>query len=155
MSGALTEHRKALELNPNLPDAHNYLGIALQAPGDIKGAIDELRAAVRLEPRKTSSHNNLGFVLSKAGDFSGAISEYREAIRLDPYDPRCHFNLAQALKDSGRLQEALEAIERCRAVAAGRQDWHRITAEFRDLIQREIRQRAPSADELPPQLFTP
>jgi tetratricopeptide (TPR) repeat protein len=155
MSGALAEHRKALELDPNLSDAHNYLAIALQKSGDIRGAIEELKVAIQLSPKISSAHNNLGYMLSEAGDLPGAIKEYAEATRLDPYDPRYHINLATALKDSGRLQEALAAIERGHAVAAGRPDSQRATAELRDVIQREIRLRAPAGGELPPKVFTP
>ena len=38
LDGAIAEYRKALAINPDLADAHNNLGVALEAKGD-KGSL--------------------------------------------------------------------------------------------------------------------
>jgi hypothetical protein len=60
---AIQHYRAALSVNPSYAPAHNNLGAALAARGDLGGAIDEYRKAVELKPDYAEAHNNLGGAL--------------------------------------------------------------------------------------------
>jgi tetratricopeptide (TPR) repeat protein len=75
-----------LRLQPDNPQAHNNLGIALLAmPGQMANAIAEYEAALRIRPDFADAHYNLGLALSKtSGRLPDAISECELALRIDP-----------------------------------------------------------------------
>src|SRR5204862_281994 len=57
MDEAITHWRRALELDPNNPDAHINLAAALRDRGDIDAALLHARRAVELSPRPESYLN--------------------------------------------------------------------------------------------------
>ena len=58
MDGAIAEYREALRLNPNLAEAHNNLGVALERKGDRQGALEEYRAAYTRDPEDATNRQN-------------------------------------------------------------------------------------------------
>jgi Flp pilus assembly protein TadD len=57
---AIAVYREALRLNPDDPQVHNGLGVALaQTPGRMPEAIAQFRAALRLQPDYPEARNNL------------------------------------------------------------------------------------------------
>jgi superkiller protein 3 len=53
------EFRQAVSLDPLNAQAHNDLGYALYAKGDMLSAINEFRLALRINPRLGEARNNL------------------------------------------------------------------------------------------------
>ncbi len=98
---AVKEYREAFLTNPNYPEAHNNLGIALGDEGKLDEAIAEYREALRINPRFALSRYNLGEALRQQGDRAGAAREFRDFLRLAPGNP-----------------EWKEKIERARSVLA-------------------------------------
>jgi tetratricopeptide (TPR) repeat protein len=107
--------QKAIAINEHNPVAHNNLGFALLAQGNVDHAIVEFKRAIALDPRYALPHVNLGLALSQKGLADKAIDEYRRASQLDPHTPLAHNNLGFALKEQGRIDEAI--IEYRRAIA--------------------------------------
>ena len=66
---AIESHRKAIELKPNLAEAHSDLGLALANAGRIREAIPEHFRAVELNPESARIHSNLVFSLHYHPDF--------------------------------------------------------------------------------------
>ncbi len=66
--------------------AHQALGNALRAKGDLAGAVAEYRSALEIDEARAATHRQLGIVLQGLGDLAGAIQEYRRAIALQPGD---------------------------------------------------------------------
>jgi serine/threonine protein kinase/Tfp pilus assembly protein PilF len=77
---------KALELDPNLADAHRVRGsIAMNHDWDRKGAADGFAKALELSPGSASAHlSNAWRLLLLERQFDDAIVELEEAERLDP-----------------------------------------------------------------------
>jgi TolB-like protein len=77
---------KALELNPNLAEAHNAMGKILNADEiDLQKSIREYQRAIELSPNYAGAHHWLGNgPLSGLARFDEAIAEGRRSTELDP-----------------------------------------------------------------------
>jgi hypothetical protein len=51
--------RTALQFNPQDPDAHNVLGVALASQGRIEQAVAEFQTALRIDPQHQPARNNM------------------------------------------------------------------------------------------------
>ncbi len=106
---AITNYRKAIELNPDLAEAHCGLGFALQSQGNLDAAIECHRKALAIKPDFAGAHSNLGLALQSQGNLDAAIESYRRAIQIQPNFADAHFNLALALKQQGNPDEAINS----------------------------------------------
>jgi tetratricopeptide (TPR) repeat protein len=104
---ALSYSRVAVALRPDAAGAHNTLGNALRANGDVDGAVAEFRKAIELDPKFALPHHNLGNALRAGGDVDEAITEFRKAIELDPRYSHPHHNLGLALREKGDVDGAI------------------------------------------------
>ena len=79
---------RAVELDPNLAEAHVALGIVrLEYDFDWEGAEAACRRAIELKPSLAGAHLCLGAHLAAAGRTEEAITEVGIAQRLDPLSP--------------------------------------------------------------------
>src|SRR5882724_3555195 len=89
--------RQIIGARPGNADAHNILGVTLNAQGKHDEAITMLRRAIKLAPQATSIHANLGEVLRQHGQRDEAAAALELAVKLDE-------NNAQALNNLGIIQ---------------------------------------------------
>ena len=108
--------RKAIAINPNLPDAYNNLGNALKEKGDLQAAIDAYRQALVIKPHYAEAYSNLGIALQDQGDLQAAIDAYRQALVIKPDYPEAYNNLGNALKKQDNLQAAIDAYRQALAI---------------------------------------
>jgi tetratricopeptide (TPR) repeat protein len=108
---ALRHLRRALDVNPNLADAHLALGNALAAAGQ-PGAEREYQAAVKLSPDLAEAYLNLGSLLSQQPERrQEARMQYRASLRIRPNYAEAHYNLGTALLDvPGRNLDAVSHL---------------------------------------------
>jgi tetratricopeptide (TPR) repeat protein/serine/threonine protein kinase len=101
-------YRAALALRPDEATAHNNLGNALRAKGQLDEAIAEYKEAIRLKKDDPKAHSNLGALLcDEKHDYDGAITAFRVALRIKKDLPWAHNNLGNALRAKGQLDEAI------------------------------------------------
>jgi tetratricopeptide (TPR) repeat protein len=91
--------RRALRLDPDLPETHVNLGSALSLLGNRAGAIAALSDAIRLRPGSAAAHGNLASILYANGDFDQAKEHFERAIRGDPKDAVARYNYGRALAE--------------------------------------------------------
>jgi tetratricopeptide (TPR) repeat protein len=103
-------YRHALELDPDLADAHLNLGRLEHEAGELGRAEAHYRDAVRLAPEDPTSHFNLGVLLEDRGRPEEAILAYRQAIVRDPDAGDAHYNLGLLLESRGRKSEAIRHL---------------------------------------------
>jgi protein O-GlcNAc transferase len=106
-------YRRALELKPDYPEAHNNLGIALAEQGQLDEAMAAYRRALELKPDYPEAHNNLGNALKgRRGPARRSHRRVSPGARTQTRLPEAHNNLGNALKDQGQLDEAMAAYRR-------------------------------------------
>lgn len=97
-AGALEILKKALDLDPKVPDAHFYYGLIAFETGDEKLGDSEIKAAIQLgrewknyyEPRAVANY------YADAGKFDEAIGLYLESLALGPKDLETRIKLGAA-----------------------------------------------------------
>ena len=75
---------KMVELFPDLPGAHNNLGVFYARLGDWEKATGEYRRAIELDESTYEAHKNLGLVYAKQGLLEEAHEHYQMAIDSKP-----------------------------------------------------------------------
>jgi TolB-like protein/Tfp pilus assembly protein PilF len=106
---ALPAAQRALELEPELAEAHASLGLIHHNRGDLDAAEAALNRALELNTGYTMAHVWHGLVLTTQGRYREAAARNREALRLDPLSPIVNTN---AGFDALRFGDEAEAAAR-------------------------------------------
>jgi tetratricopeptide (TPR) repeat protein len=109
---AITEIKKAIELNPSLPTVHTVYARALMGAGDQESAVRELRRAVVASPNDFEANLELGALLRRDERHTDAALYLRRAVELRPQDPTARFGLAGTLLSLGDLEESRRLLEK-------------------------------------------
>lgn len=83
-SGAAVEFRRAVELNPNSPSAHQWYATYLLLVGRFDEAVVELEAAQELDPLSFQIRVNLAVVFSYKCRYERALDQLRKAVEINP-----------------------------------------------------------------------
>jgi serine/threonine protein kinase/Tfp pilus assembly protein PilF len=110
-AGAEREFRRAIDLNPSYPYAHQWYAELLTCTGRIDEAIQQNRKAVELEPFAPILHVNLSLPYMVAGRFSDAEQEIRKTLDMEPGYPIGHYGHAQLLVRENKFDEAVTEME--------------------------------------------
>ncbi|KAG8300671.1 hypothetical protein J6590_071231 [Homalodisca vitripennis] len=104
---AIDTYRRAIELQPNFPDAYCNLANALKEKGQVVEAEECYNTALRLCPSHADSLNNLANIKREQGYIEEATRLYLKALEVFPEFAAAHSNLASVLQQQGKLNEAL------------------------------------------------
>ena len=111
-------------LEPDNPEAHASLAVALRRLGRLDEAVAALRQAIRLAPGRAAAHADLGHALAGLGRLAEAAAAFHEAARRDPGDADAHANLGAALLGLNRFGEAAAACAEAVRLAPGHANAH-------------------------------
>jgi adenylate cyclase len=108
----LANSEKALQLVPDLAEAHASRGVALYTAGESKEASAALARAIELDPVLFGAHYFYGLVLRELGDWDRAASALQRAaeLRSDDFGSLCV--LADVYAAQGRHAESGAAARR-------------------------------------------
>jgi tetratricopeptide (TPR) repeat protein len=104
---ATAEAKKALEINPGLPLAHELLGEAELARGDVAAAIKELEAERKVNPLDGDLYDRLGDAYLRSGDYVKAQQSLNRAVLLEPSATGPYILLGQTFL---KLNEPIQAL---------------------------------------------
>ena len=104
--------RKALELNPALPLAHQLLGEIALAKADLPLAVSELEMERKLNPLNGVMYDRLGDAYVRNGQFDQARVVLNKAILLEPNTTGPYILLGEALIKLGEPIQALHYLNR-------------------------------------------
>ncbi|HKX00336.1 MAG TPA: tetratricopeptide repeat protein [Bryobacteraceae bacterium] len=111
-AGALAELKRAVELNPKLPDVYSYYGMALLHTGDTSGAADAFRKELASNPNDFTANLELGALERQDQDYDPAVAHLKHALDLRPGDPGARYQIAAANFSLGKVDEARVELEK-------------------------------------------
>jgi len=109
--------RQMLSHNAGIADAHNILGVSLNALGQVKDGVAEIRRAIKLAPAISAYHANLGEVLRLRGELGEATVALMEAVKLDPRNAQAHNNLGIVHYERKDYEKAVASYRQAIALA--------------------------------------
>jgi serine/threonine-protein kinase len=86
--------QKALELDPELAEAHMSLALALVAAYDWRNGLKEFDRSLELNPNLAFAYELQAWTLNGLGRFDEAIAKTRKAVELDPLNPFFQMSLS-------------------------------------------------------------
>jgi tetratricopeptide (TPR) repeat protein len=110
-TAAIESFDRAIELDPNLVDAHYNKGISLQHIFDFEGARASYLNCIRIKPEFFQAHINLGTIAELNQNFESALSHYLSALNLKQDSALLHFNLANTYKALNRVDLSLKSYD--------------------------------------------
>jgi tetratricopeptide (TPR) repeat protein len=110
-SGALADLKRAVELNPALPDAHAYYGLALLGTGDQQSARQAFQQELEINPNNFEANLRLGFLLRLDQDYAAAMPYLARALEVRPGDFGVRFQIASAEMALGQTEKAQTDLE--------------------------------------------
>jgi tetratricopeptide (TPR) repeat protein len=114
---------RALELSPDLPEAHAARAFALFQLGRLDEGAGEFRTAIAMDPRQGEARYFYGRQCFQQGAFTEAAHWFEESARVqENFEAR--FFAAQAFEAAGQRDEATGAYRRALEVAQGHLEQH-------------------------------
>ena len=109
---AMESYQRAVEINPNLPDA--YLGLA--ATYFINEKVDEaikyFKKAIEINPNYVAAHYNLGSLYEYTGQIDEAIASFEKTVEIDPNFKEAYMNLGDLYVEKGDRDKAIKAYQK-------------------------------------------
>ena len=116
---ALAAFKQALQMDPELAEAHFRLGLTHDALGQsqeaqeaYKTAIDKYKRQLAKNDDDAEAHYNLGQAYAGRSLYSEAVTEYRKATKLKSDDTDIYYDLGEALSKLARYDEAVAAFSK-------------------------------------------
>lgn len=101
--------QKALELDNELPEAHNSLAeLMYRFDRDWAGAEREFKRALELDPNYAPAHHWYSMYLVFVGRTQQGLAEAQKAYELDPLSPVVGANLAKKMQENGQYDKAID-----------------------------------------------
>jgi tetratricopeptide (TPR) repeat protein len=117
LEGAETYSRKALELAPELAEAHASRGFAVSLSRHYDQAQREFETAIRLNPKLYEAHYLYARACFQEGKLEEAVQHYEDASRVRPEDYQALLLMPAPLTGLGRKAEAQAVLRRGLQVA--------------------------------------
>ncbi len=113
--------RKALEIDGDDAEAHDFLGVALAQQGQLEDAVYRHMCAASLQHHRPLTHINLGMALAKLNQVDWAIQAFKVAAGQAPDQPLPHEMLARLYRQAkGDTAAAREHEQLARRLSAQR-----------------------------------
>jgi serine/threonine-protein kinase len=109
-TGAEADFKKALELNPRYPTAHQWYASFFVQLGDFAAARQEIEQAQQLDPLSPIISSNAGFYSYLQRRYDDAIEQYKKTLEIDPQFWVAHHYLALAYAKKGMHRQAIEEL---------------------------------------------
>jgi TolB-like protein/thioredoxin-like negative regulator of GroEL/predicted Ser/Thr protein kinase len=116
-SGAESEFKRAVELNPSSSTAHLWYGNHLAKMGRLEEAARELRKAQELEPLSLRINTTVGWQFYLRHQYDQAIDQLRKTLEMDPNFAPARWTLEDVYVQTGMYKEFLAEEEKALSLA--------------------------------------
>ena len=107
---AIAACRKALEIHPDLAEAHKVWGNCLQKKGLIAEALGQYAKALEIDPDLAEVYSNMGSLFAKQKNWNQAINYFQQALNINPRMASTHRNLARIWENLNNKERAEEHL---------------------------------------------
>jgi len=114
---ALTYAKKAAIMSPSSAAAELLVGKVEKSRKKYQEAVNAIAEAVKMAPDWWEAWYALGSTYEAAGDKANAEKAYRVLVEKHPKNPDSYMTLASFLADEGRKSEAIELLDKLRALS--------------------------------------
>ena len=111
-AGAEREFKRAIELNPNYPQAHHWYAIYLVWSGRTNEGLAEVRRAQELDPLSLPINMTVGWLLCDAQRTDEGIDQLRKTLEMDPAFVVAHVRLGYCYERKGAYDGAIAESQR-------------------------------------------
>ncbi len=118
-NAAEKEYKRALELDPNSPDALEFYAHVLSTTGRHAEALEKIKLARELDPVNLRVNAIEGMLLLYAGQTDEAIARLQKTLELDPNFRMANMMAARAYIEKGMFAEAIAATRKSRELFPG------------------------------------
>ena len=108
---AIVNFKKALNLNPNLLHAYNYIGNALQERKQFDEAITYYQKAIQINPDDPTAYMNLGILYQNIKQHDESIIHFKKVIELHPNLSIAYDYMGLSLALQGKIEQAYESYQ--------------------------------------------
>lgn len=116
-SAAENAAKKALELKPDLPQAHMAMGfVYYYVHRDYAAALYQFDQAQRDLPNNANIIAAIAYIWRRQGDLQKALAELNNAAILDPHNPRWPYNIGLTLMYLRHYKKAEQQFDRALAI---------------------------------------
>ena len=122
MQGAVSALKRAVQIDPKRPDAHDMLGSAMLSLGFGSEAKQQFELALRADPGYIDARYNLARVLARERKFGEAAAQFEQVARAFPSSARIQDEYGVLLAQSGRRAEALKQFDAALAIDPSYED---------------------------------
>jgi TolB-like protein/DNA-binding winged helix-turn-helix (wHTH) protein/Flp pilus assembly protein TadD len=122
-TGAEREFRRAIQLDPQYPTAHQWYAESLSWQGRFDEALAESERARQLDPLSPIIATDHGAILYESRQYESALKEYRSVTELDPTFSHAADSMIQVYLQLGRYDEAMNGVSRWAARTEGPWIW--------------------------------
>jgi len=133
----LVDLKKAVDLNPQLPDVFSYYGLALLATGDTAAAANAFHKELESNPNDFVANLQSGVLLKQDQKYDEARQSFARALRVRPGDPGVRYQLATLDVMEGNLAQACSQLEQLTTESPGFVEAHVSLATVYYRLQRK------------------
>src|SRR6267142_1324896 len=139
-TGAETEFRRAIELNPNSATTHHWYGDYLANMGRSEEGLRETKRAQELDPLSLIINTTLGWQLYLARRSDQAIEQLRKVLDIDARFTPARRVLEEVYAQTGRQKEAVEEREKVVSLSGSPELAASIAEDFSKLGYKGVQQ---------------
>jgi TolB-like protein/class 3 adenylate cyclase/Tfp pilus assembly protein PilF len=110
--GAEVEFKRAIELKPIYPTAHQWYSFSLRAMGRFDEALEEIKVAQAQDQRSLIIATSMGGTYYFARQYDEAISQLQQIIEKDPNFTTAHLYLGRAFEQKKMYDQAIAEFQK-------------------------------------------
>jgi serine/threonine protein kinase/Tfp pilus assembly protein PilF len=119
-AAAEREYKRAIELNPNYPNARSWYAVYLMAAGRFDEALAQIRRAQELDPLSLPINMSLGWILLTARQNDQSVDQLHKTLEMDPNFVLTHHRLGLVYEQQGKYDEAIAEFKEVLRLTAGK-----------------------------------
>jgi protein O-GlcNAc transferase len=108
---AIVHFQKALELNPSLVPAYNYLGSAFYQKKQVNESVKYYQKAIQVNPADPAAYMNLGVLFHNGRQHEKAISCFQAALRFNPNLYQAYDYMGLMFTMANNIDKAVESYQ--------------------------------------------